>query len=429
LEQEGRRMKVAGHIRPPGDKSITHRALILGGLSRTRVELYGALTALDAKSTARVLRQLGVAVGPLRRGEAVTVRGRAWRRPAGTLNCGNSGTTARLMLGCLAGHRFEARLTGDASLRRRPMRRITDRLVQLGAKVSEEAGDGLPLRIRGGQLVPCRFVNSVASAQVKSALLLAGLAGGVSVTVVEPARSRDHTERLLRHLGMDIRVDAGEITLQGTGDSWPRTNPFELQIPGDASSVAFLVAAAILADRGELLIENVGINPTRSGYLAVLQRMGARVRLEAEREICGEPVADLVVCPADLTATEVTADEIPGLIDEVPVLAGLAAKAVGETVFRSVGELRVKESNRLVLMAENLRAVGAEAVVEGDDLHVVGSRRPLRGRVETGGDHRLAMTFAVLGLTTGARVELSEAASAGVSYPGFFEDLLLVTGR
>jgi 3-phosphoshikimate 1-carboxyvinyltransferase len=422
-------MKVAGHIRPPGDKSITHRALILGGLSRTRVELYGALTALDAKSTARVLRQLGVAVGPLRRGEAVTVRGRAWRRPAGTLNCGNSGTTARLMLGCLAGHRFEARLTGDASLRRRPMRRITDRLVQLGAKVSEEAGDGLPLRIRGGQLVPCRFVNSVASAQVKSALLLAGLAGGVSVTVVEPARSRDHTERLLRHLGMDIRVDAGEITLQGTGDSWPRTNPFELQIPGDASSVAFLVAAAILADRGELLIENVGINPTRSGYLAVLQRMGARVRLEAEREICGEPVADLVVCPADLTATEVTADEIPGLIDEVPVLAGLAAKAVGETVFRSVGELRVKESNRLVLMAENLRAVGAEAVVEGDDLHVVGSRRPLRGRVETGGDHRLAMTFAVLGLTTGARVELSEAASAGVSYPGFFEDLLLVTGR
>ena len=422
-------MKVAGRIRPPGDKSITHRALILGGLSRTRVELRGALTALDAKSTARVLRQLGVAVGPLRRGEAVTVSGRAWRRPAGTLNCGNSGTTARLMLGCLAGHRFEARLTGDASLRRRPMRRVTDPLVQLGARIREEAGDGLPLRIRGGQLVPCRFVNPVASAQVKSALLLAGLAGGVSVTVVEPARSRDHTERLFRHLGMDIRVDAGEITLQGAGGSWPRTDPFELQIPGDASSAAFLVAAAILADGGELLIENVGINPTRSGYLAVLQRMGARVRLEVEREVCGEPVADLVVSPADLTGTEVTADEIPGLIDEVPLLAGLAAKAMGETVFRSVGELRVKESNRLVLMAENLRAVGAEAVVEGDDLHVIGSQRPVRGRVETGGDHRLAMTFAVLGLMTGARVELSEAASAAVSYPGFFEDLMLVTGR
>ncbi|UCG85415.1 MAG: 3-phosphoshikimate 1-carboxyvinyltransferase [Gemmatimonadota bacterium] len=422
-------MRVAGRIRPPGDKSVTHRALMLAGLSRTKVVLDGALTALDAKSTARVLRQLGVAIGPLRRGEVTVVRGRAWRRPSRTLDCGNSGTTARLILGCLAGHRFEARLSGDASLRRRPMRRVTEPLVQMGATVREEAGDGLPLRIRGAQLKPFRFLSPVASAQLKSALLLAGLAGGVPVTVVEPARSRDHTERLFSYLGMDIRVDAVEISLQSAGSVWPRTEPFDLQIPGDASSAAFLVAAAILADSGELLIEDVGVNPTRSGYLDVLERMGGRIKTERRREVCGEPVADLVVSPSWLTGTEVKAAEIPGLIDEVPVLAGLAARAAGETVFRSVGELRVKESNRLNLVAENLRAIGAEAAVAGDDLHVVGSERPLRGRVETARDHRLAMTFAVLGLTDKARIELSEPASAAVSYPGFFEDLRLVTGR
>jgi len=421
-------MRVAGRIRPPGDKSITHRALMLASLSRTTVLLDGALSALDAKSTARVLRQLGAAVGPLRRGEAVSVRGRAWRQPAGTLNCGNSGTTARLILGCLAGHRFEARLTGDASLRRRPMRRVTEPLAQMGATIREEAGDGLPLSIRGGRLAPFRFVSPVASAQLKSALLLAGLAGGVPVTVLEPAKSRDHTERLFGYLGMDLRVEAGEISLRGPG-AWPRTEPFDLQIPGDASSAAFLVAAAILADGGELLIEDVGVNPTRSRYLSVLERMGACVKLERPREVCGEPVADLVVSPADLTGTEVEAVEIPALLDEVPMLAGLAARAEGESVFRSVGELRVKESNRLVLIAENLRAVGAQASVDDDDLYVVGSPGPLRGRVETARDHRLAMTFAVLGLTAGADIELSEPASAAVSYPGFFEDLRLVTGQ
>jgi 3-phosphoshikimate 1-carboxyvinyltransferase len=269
----------------------------------------------------------------------------------------------------------------------------------------------------------------VASAQLKSALLLAGLTGGVPVSVLEPARSRDHTERLLSYLGMDLRVEAGEISLHGPGSAWPCTEPFDLQIPGDASSTAFLVAAAILADGGELLIEDVGVNPTRSRYLSVLERMGACVKLERPREVCGEPVADLVVSPANLTGTEVDAAEIPGLIDEVPMLAGLAARAAGESVFRSVGELRVKESNRLALIAENLRAVGAEASVEGDDLYVVGSHRPLRGMVETAGDHRLAMTFAVLGLTDGAAIELSEPASAAVSYPGFFEDIRMVTGQ
>jgi 3-phosphoshikimate 1-carboxyvinyltransferase len=421
-------MKVVGHIRPPGDKSISHRDLMISALSRARVQLDGVLTALDAKSSARLLRQLGVDVGPLRRGQAVEVRGRAWQRPSGTLDCGNSGTTARLMLGCLAGHRFQARLTGDASLRRRPMRRVTDPLVRMGAVVREEAGDGLPLSISGGALTPLKFVSPVASAQVKSAVLLAGVTGHVPVTIVEPAKSRDHTERLFRYLGFDIAVEGNEISFQAVGADWPRTDAFDLQVPGDASSAAFLVATAVLASEGQLVIENVGVNPTRIGYLTVLQRMGGNVKWENEREVSGEPVADLVATPAHLTGTEVHACEIPGLIDEVPMLAGLAARAEGQTVFRSVGELRMKESNRLELIAENLRVLGVAASIEGDDLYVDGSDQPLRGRVETAGDHRLAMTFAVLGVMDKAQIDLPEAGSAGVSYPGFFEDLRMVTG-
>ncbi|UCD23918.1 MAG: 3-phosphoshikimate 1-carboxyvinyltransferase [Gemmatimonadota bacterium] len=421
-------MRVQGTISPPGDKSITHRALMLAALSRTRVELMGVLTAHDAKSTARVLRQLGVKVGPLRRGQPVEVCGRAWRRPKETLNCGNSGTTVRLMLGCLAGHRFEARLTGDASLRRRPMKRVTDPLTEMGAKVTGEDGDGLPITICGGSLAQYRYESPVASAQLKSALLLAGLTGGVPVSVREPVRSRDHTERLFRYLGLDLEVNGNRIDFRGPGD-WPLTDPFELQVPGDASSAAFLVAAAIMADSGELEITNVGVNPTRTGYLRVLERMGANIECANETEICGEPVADIHVAQTDMCGTEVEADEIPGLIDEIPMLAGLAARATGETVFRSVGELRVKESNRLELIATNLRALGAAASVEGDDLYVEGSDRPLSGWVETAGDHRLAMAFAVLGTVQGSEIKLSEMGSAGVSYPGFLDDLRMVTGR
>lgn len=424
-------MRVEGSIRPPGDKSITHRALILAALSRTRVQITGALTAADAKSTARVLRQLGAGVGQLRRGQELEVHGRAWKRPKATLNCGNSGTTARLVLGCLAGHRFESRLTGDASLRRRPMRRVTEPLVAMGAVVKEGGGrDGLPLSIRGGCLsASCRFQSPVASAQVKSAILLAGLTGGVPVAVVEPARSRDHTERLFTYLGFDLQTSGREISFRSAGDAWPRIESFDLQIPGDVSSAAFLVGAALLADSGQLLIENVGVNPTRSGFLQVIRRMGASVKVENETEVCGEKVADLVVCPARLRGTVVKAREIPGLIDEVPLLAGLAARAEGETIFRSVGELRVKESNRLVLIAENLRSLGVTAEIDGDDLVVAGSDRPLEGRVDTARDHRLAMTFAVLGTTRGASIMLSEAGSVGVSYPGFFEDLATVVSR
>jgi 3-phosphoshikimate 1-carboxyvinyltransferase len=320
----------------------------------------------------------------------------------------------------LAGQRFAATLTGDASLRRRPMRRVTEPLRTMGADIAERRGDGLPLTIRGGRLRGLVYTSPVASAQVKSALLLAGLTGGVPVTIREPYRSRDHTERLLVHLGVDLRVHDDAISYQPSAVSVP---PFDLSIPGDPSSAAFLVAAAVLAEGGELVIENVGVNPTRIGYLVVLARMGARVARVNLRDEGGEPVADLVVRPAALAGTVVTAAEIPTLVDEVPVLAVLASRARGETVCREVGELRVKESNRLELLAANLRAVGVRAEARGNDLHVEGSERPARGRVDTAGDHRLAMAFAVLGTVPGADVRLSERRSVGISYPRFFRDL------
>ena len=412
-------MKVHGVVRPPGDKSISHRALMLAALARGTSAVTGLLTGQDVKSTARVLRQLGAKISRIQE-SGVRVSGSQLLAPSSRLYCGNSGTTARLLLGILAGQRFTATLTGDASLRRRPMRRVTEPLRTMGADIAERRGDGLPLTIRGGRLRGLVYTSPVASAQVKSALLFAGLTGGVPVTIREPYRSRDHTERLLVHLGVDLRVHDGAISYRPSAVSVP---PFDLSIPGDPSSAAFLVAAALLAEGGELLIENVGVNPTRIGYLVVLERMGARVARMNLRDEGGEPVADLVVRSAALASTVVTAAEIPTLVDEVPVLAVLASRARGETVFHEVGELRVKESNRLELLAANLRAVGGRAEARGNDLYVEGSDRPARGRVETAADHRLAMAFAVLGTIPGADIRLSERASVGISYPRFFADL------
>ena len=420
-------MKVEGTVRVPGDKSITHRALLLGALARGRSHVGGALTSLDARSSARVLRALGAEVSPLRAAEIVTVRGVGkLRRPDRILDCGNSGTTARLLLGLLAGHTFEATLTGDSSLRRRPMRRVTVPLGEMGARFEERSGDGLPLTVRGGSLHPLRYAMPVSSAQIKSSLLLAGVAGNVDVDLREPGgRSRDHTERMLRHFGFEVGERDGWISLRPGA----RITPFDLQVPGDPSSAAFMIGAAVLAEAGHLRIARVGVNPTRTGFLTVLERMGAQVAVEDPVEHFGEPVADLVAGPAELRGTEVVAAEVPGLIDEIPMLAVLASRARGTTVFREVGELRVKESDRLGLIAENIRAVGGVAEVQGDDLHVSGGDAPPRGRVRTAGDHRLAMAFAVLGTVPGARIHIDDLACAAVSFPGFPDALRAVIGR
>src|SRR2546422_350806 len=411
--------RVTGVVRPPGDKSISHRVLMLAALARGESELSGMLTGDDVKSSARVLRQLGAEISRIQE-SGVRVSGSRLLAPSSRLYCANSGTTARLMLGILAGQKFSAALTGDASLRRGPMRRVTEPLREMGADIKEK-GDGLPLTIRGGKLRGLTYTSPVASAQVKSAILFAGLTGKVPVTIREPYRSRDHTERLLAHLGLGIHERDGAIVYEPSSHS--HIPSFQLSVPGDISSAAFLAAAAVLAEQGELLIENVGVNPTRIGFLVVLERMGAHVERVNLRDEGGEPVADLLVRPAALQGTEVTAAEVPTLVDEVPVLAVLASRARGATVFREVGELRVKESNRLELVAANLRAVGAKAEARGNDLHVEGSERPPRGRVETALDHRLAMAFAVLGTLPGADVRLSEKRSVAISYPNFFRDL------
>jgi 3-phosphoshikimate 1-carboxyvinyltransferase len=413
-----RAVRIQGVVRPPGDKSISHRVLMLAALAKGKSELSGLLTGDDVKSSARVLRQLGVKISTIR-DSAVQVSGSRLLAPGSRLNCGNSGTTARLMLGILAGQNFAATLTGDASLRRRPMRRITEPLKAMGADIKER-GDGLPLTIRGGKLRGLNYKSPVPSAQVKSAILLAGLTAKVPVTIREPYRSRDHTERLFAHLGLAIHERDGAISYHPAAISIPA---FQLSVPGDPSSAAFMVAAAVLAEGGELTIENVGVNPTRTGFLVVLERMGSHVERVNLRDEGGEPVADLLVRPATLKGTEVTAAEIPTLVDEVPVLAVLASRANGTTVFRDVGELRVKESNRLELMAENLRGLGVRAEALGNDLHVEGTEKPPRGRVDTASDHRLAMAFAVLGTAAGANVKLSEKKSVAISYPGFFADL------
>src|SRR5437763_1053577 len=308
---------------------------MLAALARGTSEITGLLTGEDVKSSARVLRGLGAAVSTVREDATVKVHVSRFTRPVSRLHCGNSGTTARLMLGMLAGQRFPATLTGDASLRRRPMRRVTEPLRATGARIDDTHGDALPLTIHGGRLHALTYTTPVASAQVKSALLLAGLTGKVPVNVREPYLSRDHTERLLLHLGLDLRYENGAVSLQPSAVRLPA---FQLSVPGDASSAAFLVAAAVLAEGGELVIENVGVNPTRTGLLVVLERMGAQVERVNLRDAGGEPVADRIARPAAaLRGTDVSAAELPTLVDEVPILAVLASRAAGETTFREVG--------------------------------------------------------------------------------------------
>jgi 3-phosphoshikimate 1-carboxyvinyltransferase len=418
-------MKVAGTVRLPGDKSISHRALLLAGLADGPSALRGLLTSNDVRSTAGALRALGVSIGPLRAGATVGIHGGAWRTPTRTIHCGNSGTTARLLLGLLAGRGVEATLTGDRSLRTRPMARVTAPLRAMGAELTETRADRLPVTTHPGPLRGIAYQSPVASAQVKSALLLAGLASGATVTVTEPYRSRDHTERMLGHLGLPVTVDGRSVTLEGADRPAP-VAPFELTVPGDISSAAFLLGAALLADAGELRLAGVGVNPTRTGMLRVLERMGAPVETDEVRREAGEPVADLVVRPGALHATTVAPSEVPTLIDEIPMLAVLASRAEGRTTFVGVGELRVKESNRLDLLAQNLRAVGVDADADGDTLAVEGGSAAPRGHVETAGDHRLAMAFTVLSTVPGAAVTLSERTSPRISFPGFAETLAKV---
>jgi len=409
--------------RVPGDKSISHRALLLAALGDGPSEIRGLLVSADVEATARALRALGVEVPSLHAG-GITVPGgglRGLRSPAAPLDCANSGTTARLVAGLVAGAGLEATLVGDESLSRRPMRRVAEPLRAMGATVDLPAHDGLPMTVRSTGLHGLTWHSPVPSAQVKSAVLLAGLVAQVPVEVHEPLPTRDHTERMLEARGVDLVRDGTMAALRPTG----RLDAGPIEVPGDPSSAAFLLGAVACGACGPLRVAHVGVNPTRIGAVAALRRMGLPVRFDAMRMLAGEPVADLVVDPPPtrLTGITIAAEEVPSLIDELPLLACVAACAAGETIVHGAGELRVKESDRIRLVVENLRAIGAEAEELPDGFVVRGDDRPRRGSVRTAGDHRVAMAFGVLGAVPGNAIVVDDPSCVAVSWPSFWDAL------
>ena len=413
-------MRAVHTVTVPGDKSLSHRALMFAALASGESVLRGVLPSADVMSTAGVLRTLGVELPAAWSGESTLrvtgVGRRGLRVPTGDLDCGNSGTTTRLMAGVVAGHRLRATFIGDASLSRRPMRRIARPLTQMGAAFTFISDDGLPMTVQGGDLRDLDWVSPTASAQVKSAILLAALVAGVSARVQEPSRSRDHTERMLAALGAPISVTDDAVML----DPVASLAPLAFDVPGDPSSALFLIVSAVL--RGQPLeIRNVGVNKTRIGAFAVLERMGVTLTLVNEHELGGEPVADVHVAPASgIRGVAIGGDEIPALIDELPILACLAACAEGETRITDAGELRVKESDRIAAVVSNLRSIGADADELPDGMVIRGGVRRFSGSVVTHADHRIAMSFGVLGALPGNAVQVDDPSCVDVSFPGFW---------
>ena len=407
-------------IRVPGDKSLSHRALIFSALAEGQSRVRGILRSHDVESTADVLRRLGVVIPSLT--DEIALHGvglRGLGAPTRDLDCGNSGTTARLMAGILAAHPFSSRLVGDPSLSRRPMRRVAQPLIAMGATVRSEQADGLPMTVVGADLRGVEWRSEVASAQVKSAILLAGLVAGVVVSVNEPERSRDHTERMLAGLGIRVDVVGTRVTLR---ESHPLP-PLDLQVPGDPSSAAFFVALGAARSDREIVLPGVCLNPTRIGFLEAVRRMGASVQVDETGMETGESVGTITVRPSHLRGITVEAGEVPAMIDEIPLLACLAARAEGETVIRGAGELRVKESDRIAAVAANLTALGVRVEETRDGMTVTGTAAPLRGRIHAFADHRIAMAFGVLGALPGNRIQIDDMACVEISYPGFWADL------
>ena len=405
-----------GESRPPGDKSISHRAVILGALARGETRVEGLLESLDVKATIEAVRAFGAEAERRGPGRWV-VRGAEWRSPAAPVDCGNSGTAARLLMGAAAGFAIEARFTGDESLRRRPMARVLEPLCAMGAEAVSAEGGRLPLRLRGGGLRGLAFDNVHASAQVKSAVLFAGLRAQGAVEVTERSPSRDHSERLLRAFGCEIDFAPGCARL---GDR-RALHGTEVEVPGDPSSAAFPLVAALVVPGSRVTLRSVLVNPLRTGLLDTLVEMGADLRIDRRRRLGEEEVADIQACFSPLRGVEVPAERAPRMIDEYPILAVAAAFAEGATRMRGLGELRAKESDRFAAMFAGLRACGVEARAEGDDLIVEGKGGPPPGGadVAAAGDHRIAMSFLMLGLGARAPVTIDSAAAIATSFPGF----------
>ena len=413
-------LRVAGTVRVPGDKSISHRALILASLAEGESRIRGILDSDDVRSTAGVLTALGARIPKLSADMRVIGVGlRGLKAPRQALACGNSGTTARLMAGVVAAHPLSARFEGDASLSGRPMQRVAEPLTSMGAHVEFEHGDGLPMTVRGADLRSIDWNTGGSSAQVKSAILLAGLVSAVEVRVTETIPSRDHTERMLRAMGVDVENDRNQVCLRPAR----RLTPIDIEVPADPSSASFFVALALLASEGELSLTDVCLNPTRTGFIGVMQRIGADIRQSMEAENAGEATGTLIVRPSVLRAIRIAGVEVPSLIDELPLVACVAAAAGIDLEITGASELRVKESDRISTVVENLRAVGAQAEELPDGLRIAGPRRELSGTIDPRGDHRIAMAFGVLSAVSGNRIKIANPECVAVSYPGFWDEL------
>jgi 3-phosphoshikimate 1-carboxyvinyltransferase len=416
--------RLGGHVQAPGDKSVSHRALMFGAMALGETTIAGLLTGEDVLRTAAAMRALGAQI--VERDGVWRVRGfgvGGGQEPADVLDLGNSGTAARLLAGILASHRFTSFMTGDASLRSRPMQRVIGPLSQMGARFEAREGGRLPLAIIGtDELVPIEYTLPVASAQVKSCILLAGLNTAGETTVIEPEATRDHTERMLRHFGAEVRVaPADNRSKRITVIGWPELKARDIVVPGDPSSAAFAVVAAAVTPGSDVLVENVGVNPLRAGLYTTLREMGAAIAFENEREVGGEPVADLHVKGGALKGVEVPPERAPTMIDEYPILAVAAACAEGTTRMLGLAELRAKESDRLSSVAAGLAANGVRHEMGADFLMVAGDGKPPAGGglVKAHLDHRIAMSFLVLGSVAREPVAIDDGATIDTSFPGF----------
>ena len=416
---------VRGEITVPGDKSISHRSVMFGSIAKGTTEIHNFLEGADCLSTIGCFRRMGIDIE--NKNGVVTVHGKGMHgltAPAETLDCGNSGTTTRLISGILAPQNFDVTLTGDESIQKRPMKRIIEPLSMMGADIRSVRGNGCaPLRICGKPLAGIHYTSKVASAQVKSSILLAGLYADGLTSITEPQVSRNHTELMLKFFGAELESKGTTVTI------WPATELFgnRIDVPGDISSSVYFVAAGLILPNSEVLIKNVGINPTRAGLIKVCESMGADLTLLNENRENAEPTADLLVRTSSLKGCIIEGDIIPTLIDELPTIAMMACFAEGTTVIRDAAELKVKESNRIAIMVENLRAMGAD-VEETDDGMIIHGGKPLHGAiVDSHKDHRIAMTFAIAALAADGETEILDADCVDISYPSFYKELKKLT--
>jgi 3-phosphoshikimate 1-carboxyvinyltransferase len=416
-----RAKRLRGQISIPGDKSISHRSVMFGSIASGTTQICHYLQGADCLSTISCFQKMGIAIE--NKGDTVLVHGKGMRGltcPDSALDCGNSGTTMRLISGILAAQDFSVTLTGDASIQRRPMKRVMEPLTLMGAAITSVPDNGCaPLTIRGGALCGIHYTSPVASAQVKSAILLAGLYADGQTRVTEPWVSRDHSEIMLKHFGAHVSREGTTAVISPARELYAN----KVVVPGDISSAAYFLCAGLMVPNSQILIRDVGINPTRAGILTVIKAMGGQIQLLNQHTASGEPAADILVSSSSLHGTVIQGALIPTLIDELPVIAAMACFAQGDTVIRDAAELKVKESDRIAVMARNLSAMGADVEATNDGMIIHGGK-PLHGAViDSCLDHRIAMTFAVAGLCADGETSILGAECVNISYPGFYEDL------